>query len=178
MNKQQSSDAELENEIGEKKKKSNRHKWVPLEIDISKGHSKREVSPRQKSDRSSDMHATMSDGDGDHKSEKDKDHPEKGGRHTRPSSAANRGRGRNRGGRKGQFNRQNNRVPNDQEYSVFSADFPNVIIMKVSEIYIFKMFFYRLIILGHQPIQLVLLYPIWAHTIIIAITILILIARP
>ncbi|KAF5286771.1 hypothetical protein FQR65_LT12441 [Abscondita terminalis] len=127
LNKQHSSDVEAESsEPSDKKKKSNKHKWVPLDIDL-KGNSKREITPRHKSDRSGDAQSTVSDSDVDWRSEKDKEHSEKGNKHSRPSSTAPRGRGRNRGSRRGQFNRQNVRGSSDSEYLDFPSDYLQVV---------------------------------------------------
>lgn len=106
-----------------------------MEIDLTKGKTKRETSPRQKADRSGDGQSTVSDGDGDWRAEKDKDHVEKGGRHSRPSSTAPRGRGRNRGGRRGQFNRPSNRT-SDPEYPDFPADYVQVVFWRYIKLFL------------------------------------------
>ncbi|KAF5303755.1 hypothetical protein FQA39_LY09828 [Lamprigera yunnana] len=121
-NKQHSSDIEPEGaESFEKKKKSNKSKWVPLDIDL-KSNSKR-VSSRHKFDRSGDAQSAVSDSDVDWRTEKDKEHSEKGNKHSRPSSTAPRGRGRNRGTRRGQFQKQSNRISSDSEYLDPASDF-------------------------------------------------------
>lgn len=124
LTKQHSSDVEPDgSEPSDKKKKSSKYKWLPLEIELTKGKTKRETSPRQKGDRPTDAQSTVSDGDGDWRAEKDKDLSDKSGRHSRPSSTASRGRGRNRGGRRGQFGRPSNRSGSDPDYPDFPADY-------------------------------------------------------
>ncbi|XP_044256944.1 la-related protein 1-like isoform X1 [Tribolium madens] len=103
----------------EDKKKSTKHKWVPLEIDLTKAH-KKDQSPRRRADR--DAQSTVSDGDRDWRAEL-RDGPQVNGRYPRPASVAARGRGRNRGGRRTTFNRPTNRMPTDPDYIDFPAEY-------------------------------------------------------
>jgi la-related protein 1 len=103
----------------EDKKKSSKHKWVPLEIDLTKAH-KKDQSPRRRADR--DAQSTVSDGDRDWRAEL-RDGPQVNGRFPRPASVAARGRGRNRGGRRSTFNRPTNRMPSDPDYIDFPAEY-------------------------------------------------------
>ncbi|XP_063929139.1 la-related protein 1-like isoform X2 [Zophobas morio] len=108
-----------QHEDHEDKKKSSKHKWVPLEIDLSKAH-KKDQSPRRRPDR--DAQSTVSDGDRDWRAEL-RDGPQVNGRFPRPASVAARGRGRNRGGRRTTFNRPTNRMPSDPDYIDFPAEY-------------------------------------------------------
>ncbi|KAJ8950288.1 hypothetical protein NQ318_021144 [Aromia moschata] len=84
-------------------------------------------SDRRKSERTTDAQSTVSDGDRDWRTERDLNGSVHNGRHQRPASAAPRGRGgRNRGGRRGPFNRPANRIPSDPEYLDYPADFTQV----------------------------------------------------
>ncbi|KRT78343.1 hypothetical protein AMK59_6528 [Oryctes borbonicus] len=115
--KQSSSNDDHEDSESERRKKNSKHKWVPLDIDLNKGN-KRDSSPKQRSDAQS----TVSEGDKDTRSESNNTNHNVG-KHTRPSSAAPRGRGRNRGGRRAGYNRPANRIPSEPEYSDYSQDF-------------------------------------------------------
>lgn len=106
----------------EDKKKSSKHKWVPLDIDLTKAH-KKDQSPRRRADR--DAQSTVSDGDRDWRAEL-RDGPQVNGRYPRPASVAARGRGRNRGGRRTTFNRPTNRMPTDPDYIDFPAEYAQV----------------------------------------------------
>ncbi|KAJ8926934.1 hypothetical protein NQ314_020786 [Rhamnusium bicolor] len=111
-----------QNEEQEDKRKSSKHRWVPLEIDLSKTNK----NDRRKSDRSGDVQSTVSDGDRDWRAERELNGPLHV-RHQRPASAAPRGRGgRTRGGRRGPFNRPANRTPSDPEYPDYPADYIQV----------------------------------------------------
>ncbi|RZC34939.1 la-related protein 1 [Asbolus verrucosus] len=110
---------QLSHEEHEDKKKSSKHKWVPLEIDLTKAH-KKDQSPRRRSDR--DAQSTVSDGDRDWRAEL-RDGPQVNGRYPRPASVAARGRGRNRGGRRTPFNRPANRMPSDPDYIDFPTEY-------------------------------------------------------
>lgn len=58
-----------EDSDSDKRRKSSKQKWVPLDIDLTKSHSKRDHSPRRRSDRSSEAQSTVSDGDRDWRAE-------------------------------------------------------------------------------------------------------------
>uniref|UniRef100_A0A1Y1KRZ8 La-related protein 1 n=1 Tax=Photinus pyralis TaxID=7054 RepID=A0A1Y1KRZ8_PHOPY len=119
LTKQHSSEPEPEGaEPSDRKKKSLKNKWVPLEIDLSKG--KREAQQKHKA---GDAQSTVSDSDVEFRPEKEKDSSEKGSKSTtRPSSAATRGKGKNRA-RKTQLNRQSSKAQSDSDYLDFPADF-------------------------------------------------------
>ena len=119
---QQQQQQQQQHEDHEDKKKSSKHKWVPLEIDLSKAH-KKDQSPRRRPDR--DAQSTVSDGDRDWRAEL-RDGPQVNGRFPRPASVAARGRGRNRGGRRTTFNRPTNRMPSDPDYIDFPAEYAQV----------------------------------------------------
>ncbi|XP_018578792.1 la-related protein 1B isoform X1 [Anoplophora glabripennis] len=107
-------------EEAEDKRKPSKHKWVPLEIDLTKSNK----HERRKPERSGDVQSTVSDGDRDWRAERELSAPTHNGRHQRPASAAPRGRGgRSRGGRRGPFNRAANRIPSDPDYADYPADF-------------------------------------------------------
>lgn len=78
---------------------------------------KKETS-RQKS---GDAQSTVSEGDRDWREGRENN---QSGRQ-RPSSAAPRGRGRNRGGRRAPF-KSSNRMPSDTDYSDYPSDFAQV----------------------------------------------------
>lgn len=110
-------------EEAEDKRKPSKHKWVPLEIDLSKSNK----HERRKPERSGDVQSTVSDGDRDWRAERELSTPVHNGRHQRPASAVPRGRGgRSRGGRRGPFNRPANRIPSDPDYADYPADFTQV----------------------------------------------------
>lgn len=112
---------EQDDSDSEKKRKLTKQKWVPLEIELPKGHGKYDTSPRRRND----AHSTTSDGDRDWRAEREKSNS--AGRPSRPASAIPRGRGRNRGGRRAPFNRPANRMPSDPDYSDYPTDFVQVI---------------------------------------------------
>lgn len=95
---------------------------MPLEIELTKPH-KKDQSPRRRTDR--DAQSTLSDGDRDWRAEI-RDSSQVNGRYPRPASVAARGRGRSRGGRRAPFNRTSNRLPNDSDYTDFSAEYAQV----------------------------------------------------
>lgn len=111
-----------QDESSDDKKKPVKHKWVPLEIDLSKAR-KSDQSPRRRSDR--DAQSTVSDGDRDWRAEL-RDGGLNNGRYPRPASVAARGRGRSRGGRRGLFNRPANRLPTDPDLLDFPSDYAQV----------------------------------------------------
>lgn len=114
---------QMQVEESEDKRKPYKHKWVPLEIDLTKSNK----HERRKPDRSGDAQSTVSDGDRDWRAERELNVPAHNGRHQRPASAAPRGRGgRSRGGRRGPFNRAANRIPSDPDYADYPADFTQV----------------------------------------------------
>ncbi|XP_066247542.1 la-related protein 1B [Euwallacea similis] len=106
----------------EDKKKSSKHKWVPLEIDLSKAHKndKRRNVHNNVDHRPGDVQSTVSDGDRDWRAES-LNH--QNNRHSRPVSAAPRGRWRNRGGRVVTKFGRNNRGLNEAEYFENGGDF-------------------------------------------------------
>lgn len=56
-----------------------------------------------------------------------------GGRQSRPTSAAPRGRGRNRGNQRGSFNRPINRVSLDSDYADYPTEYTQVSVnLKIS----------------------------------------------
>ncbi|XP_017770596.1 PREDICTED: la-related protein 1 isoform X2 [Nicrophorus vespilloides] len=117
---------ERENELITDKKlssKSNKHKWVPLDIDVSKrgGSNRRHASPRYRHDAAGDVQSTVSENDRDWKAEM-RDSNGRGGRQNRPMSAAPRGRGRNRIPRRSNF-RNSNRGTNSSEFSDLKAGY-------------------------------------------------------
>lgn len=97
---------------------------MPLEIDLTKGHGKREFSPRRRHDRSAEAQSTVSDGDRDWKAElrESMNH----GRQSRPTSAAPRGRGKNRGNQRGMYGRPINRVSSDSDYADYPTEYTQV----------------------------------------------------
>lgn len=119
---QSSHDGDHEDSESERKKKNSKHKWVPLDIDLNKGN-KGDSCPKQRSDAQS----SASDGDKDSRSETNSTNHNNGGKHHRPSSATQRGRGRNRVARRGGYSRpSNSRVPQESEFSDFTSDYPQV----------------------------------------------------
>lgn len=102
------------------KRKPSKHKWVPLEIDLSKANK----NDRRRSDRQGDVQSTVSEGDRDWRAERDLNGHAYNGKHQRPVSAAPRGRGnRSRGGRRAPFNRPANRMSGDTEYPDYPSEF-------------------------------------------------------
>ncbi|XP_060515841.1 la-related protein 1B [Cylas formicarius] len=96
------------------KRKPSKHKWVPLEIDLTKANKNdRRRNNHGGNDHSGDAQSTVSDGDRDWRAESLNTY---GARQLRPASAAPRGRWRQRGGRRVPFNRPANRIPSDPEY--------------------------------------------------------------
>lgn len=123
LTKQLSSEPEPEGtETTDKKKRPVKNKWVPLEIDLKKGISKREATQKHKGDRSVDVQSTVSDSDVEFRSEKEKDNLEKGSKTARPSSAATRGKGKIRS-RKAQLTRQSSKPQSDSDYQDIPADY-------------------------------------------------------
>lgn len=110
----------IEENENDKKKKPSKHKWVPLEIDLTKA-GKRDQASKQKS---GDAQSTVSEGDRDWREARDNHNS----RHPRPNSAAPRGRGRNRGGRRGPFSKSAHRMSSDTDFSDYPADFSQVLI--------------------------------------------------
>lgn len=110
---------EIETEA-DKKKRSSKHKWVPFEIDISKG-GKKDSTSKQKP---GDTQSTVSEGDRDWRELREG--ISYGSRYPRPNSAAPRGRGRNRGGRRAPFTKPT-RMPADSDFSDYLGDYNQVI---------------------------------------------------
>lgn len=117
---------EHEDSDSDRRRKPAKQKWVPLEIDLTKAHSKRDHSPRRRNDRSSEAQSTVSDGDRDWRAEL-RDSVNQSGRQSRPASAAPRsGRGRNRGGRRANYNRPANRLPSEPDYPDYPTEYSQV----------------------------------------------------
>ncbi|CAG9760376.1 unnamed protein product [Ceutorhynchus assimilis] len=104
------------------KRKNSKHKWVPLEIDLTRAHKndrRRNNHNNNVDHRPGDVQSTVSDGDRDWRAESlnQQNH-----RQARPASELARGRWRSRGGRMGKFTR-NNRGANDAESLENSGNF-------------------------------------------------------
>ncbi|CAG9855200.1 unnamed protein product [Phyllotreta striolata] len=105
-------------EEADDKRKPMKHKWVPLEIDLSKNHK----NDRRRNDRAGDERSTVSEGDKDWRAERELNGHS--GRHSRPTPGSRNRNERNRGGRRGIHNRQNNRAPSNPDYlDFYSPDF-------------------------------------------------------
>nr|XP_033326939.1 la-related protein 1B isoform X2 [Megalopta genalis] len=111
---QDDSDEHLEG--SEKKKKVNKQKWVPLEIDITKSRSKREQSPKYYNHREKNGEEAESFREREHERRGYNARGGRGGRNFR----ARGGRG-GRGGYRGSF-----RHRHDQDYSNFTRDYMQV----------------------------------------------------
>ncbi|CAG9828662.1 unnamed protein product [Diabrotica balteata] len=109
-------------EEGDDKRKPMKHKWVPLEIDLSKPNK----NERRRNERAGDERSTVSEGDKDWRAERELNGHPQSGRHSR-SNPRNRS-DRQRGGRRGANNRQNNRGQNNLDYLDYhSHEFPGKI---------------------------------------------------
>lgn len=102
------------------KRKASKHKWIPLEIDLSKAHK----NDRRRNNRNNyydrDVQSTVSDGDRDWRAESLNSQNHR----PRPASAAPRGRWRNRGNRRVAFNRSSsNRASADGDFLENGIDF-------------------------------------------------------
>lgn len=97
---------------------------MPLEIDLTKAHKTEHSRNNRRHDhRPGDVQSTVSDGDRDWRAETLNGHVGSG-RQSRPGSAVPRsGRGRNRGGRRSQYNKSANRGSSDVEYNDFPSDY-------------------------------------------------------
>ncbi|XP_033326939.2 la related protein isoform X2 [Megalopta genalis] len=111
---QDDSDEHLEG--SEKKKKVNKQKWVPLEIDITKSRSKREQSPKYYNHREKNGEEAESFREREHER---RGYNVRGGRGGRNFRA--RGGRSGRGGYRGSF-----RHRHDQDYSNFTRDYMQV----------------------------------------------------
>ncbi|XP_076261791.1 la related protein isoform X2 [Rhynchophorus ferrugineus] len=104
------------NEQGQQddKKKTSKHKWVPLEIDLSKAHkNERRRTNRLNNNYERDVQSTVSDSDRDWRAESLNNNQNQ---RPRPASAAPRGRLRNRGNRRVAFNRSSSTRGANEDY--------------------------------------------------------------
>ena len=118
VSKQSSQDDDHEDTDSDKKKRSSRHKWVPLEIELTK--SRRETSAKNRSHNMGDNHSVVSDSDKDWRiTELNSFH--QNGRHAKSVAVSRGGRGRNRGGKRVPFPKSSSsRVPVEIDYSDYS----------------------------------------------------------
>ncbi|XP_031838633.2 la related protein isoform X3 [Nomia melanderi] len=106
-------DSDEHTESSEKKKKVNKQKWVPLEIDITKNRSKRERSPKYYNHREKNGEEADSYRDREH---------ERTGYNTRGGRGGRSYRGRGGRGGRGAY-RGTFRHRHDQDYPNFAADY-------------------------------------------------------
>lgn len=111
-----------EQQLSDDKRKPSKHKWVPLDIDLTKAHKndRRRNNHSNNNERPGDVQSTVSDGDRDWRAESLNYNNQ---RQQRPASAAPRGRWRNRGNRRVPFNRTGTRGNNDGEFLENGGDF-------------------------------------------------------
>lgn len=99
-------------EESEDKRKQMKHKWVPLDIDLTKTNK----HDRRRNERAGDERSTVSEGDKDWRAERELNGHSHNGRHSRPTPGNRNRNDRNRGGRRGVHNRHNNRGHNNLDY--------------------------------------------------------------
>ncbi|XP_015600652.1 la-related protein 1B isoform X3 [Cephus cinctus] len=108
-------DSDEHTDGSEKKKKANKQKWVPLEIDLAKNRGKRERSPKYHSQR---------DKNGENENWRDRDHDRSSSYSFRGGRGGSRYRGR--GGRGSRGASRGFRPRHDPEYSDYPADFSQI----------------------------------------------------
>ncbi|XP_076231642.1 la related protein isoform X2 [Calliopsis andreniformis] len=99
----------------EKKKKVSKQKWVPLEIDITKGRSKRDRSPKYHNQRGKN-------GEAEAESYRDREHDNRSSYSTRGGRGGRSYRGRGGRGGRGAY-RGSFRHRHDQDYSNYMTDY-------------------------------------------------------
>ncbi|XP_050313917.1 la-related protein 1B [Anthonomus grandis grandis] len=108
--------------ISDDKKKNLKHKWVPLDIDLTKAHTNDRRRKNQNNYTDADARSTVSEGDREWRAENLNQHSNN--RHPlRPTLSTSRGRWRPRGGRIVKFNRSNH-GPNEAGDFIESGNLP------------------------------------------------------